>query len=70
MSGEKHELERRRRQFEASLDDLRKELEAEFGWAPRARRWALPIVAGAVGLVSGLIVRRNFPRLRRRRLDD
>jgi len=64
----KREIERQRRRFESSLDDLREALEGEFGWAPRARRWMLPIVAGAVGLVAGLVLRRNLPRVRRRRI--
>jgi len=67
VSDRNGEIEKQRLRFESSLDDLRDALEEELGWAPRARRWAVPIVAGAVGLVAGLVLRRNLPRLRRRR---
>lgn len=56
-------LNKSRQRLERSLDDLRGALEEEVGWAPRASRWALPIVAAAVGLVVGLVVRRQLPRL-------
>ncbi len=56
-----------RQRFETSLDDLRRQIDRQFGAAPRIARWALPLVAGAVGLVAGLALRRNLPRLARRR---
>jgi len=58
------ELERSRRRLEAGFEELRGAVAADFGWAPRATRWALPVVAAAVGLVLGLALRRALPRLR------
>jgi hypothetical protein len=63
----KSELEKRRERFEQSLDDLRDSIDAELGWVPRLRRWALPIAVAAAGLVVGLGVRRALPRRRQRR---
>jgi len=57
------EIRRSRERFERSLDALRKEFAGELGWAPRVSRWVLPLVAGTVGLVAGLTLRRNLPRL-------
>lgn len=57
------EVDRSRRRLERSLAELRGAANGEFGWAPRLSRWALPLVAGAVGLVIGLAVRRGWPRL-------
>lgn len=58
-----HELEASRRRLEESLEGLRQAAQRDIGWLPRASRWALPLVAAAVGLVVGLAVRRNLPRL-------
>jgi len=44
------ELEGSRRAFEESLDDLRLTLDRKVGWAPKAGRWVLPLVAGASGM--------------------
>jgi len=61
---------RSRQRFERSLEDLRAAVDRELGWAPKISRWALPLVAAAVGVALGMTVRRNLPRLReRRRLD-
>lgn len=57
------DLAANRARLEASLDELRQAVDAEVGWLPRASRWALPLVAAAVGLIVGLAVRRNLPRL-------
>ena len=62
----KSELERSRERFERSLDELRDSIDAELGWLPKARRWALPIAVVAAGLVVGLAVRRALPRIRGR----
>lgn len=65
------ELERSRRRFEAGLEELRGASVAELGWAPRMARWAVPVVAAAVGLTVGLMVRRGLPRaLLRSRSED
>jgi len=58
-------LDKSRKRLEKSLAELRGAVERELGWAPRASRWAFPIVAAAVGLVIGLAVRRQLPRLGR-----
>ena len=60
------ELERRRRQFESSLEELRGSIQEEVGWLPKARRWALPIGLAAAGLVSGIALRRALSKRRRR----
>jgi hypothetical protein len=57
------ELERSRRRLERGLSELGAAAEAEIGWTPRLSRWAVPILAVAVGLVLGLAVRRSWPRL-------
>jgi len=58
---------RSRQRFERSLEDLRAAVDRELGWAPKISRWALPLVAAAVGVALGMTVRRNLPRLRERR---
>ncbi len=65
MSDER--IERSRRRFEQSLEDLRAAVDQELGWAPRLSRWAVPLVAAAVGLALGMAMRRNLPRPRGRR---
>jgi hypothetical protein len=52
-----------RRRFEHSLRELGGAIDRELGWAPKLSRWLVPVVAGAVGLVAGIAVRRNLPRL-------
>ncbi len=63
MTIDSDELERTRERFATDLDDLRGALHEEVGWAPRGLRWIVPIVALAAGLVAGVAVRRNLPRL-------
>lgn len=58
-------LERSRQRLEAELGELHGALESEFAWKPRLSRWALPLVAVAVGLLAGVALRRNLPRLGR-----
>ena len=62
------DLEQSRERFERSLDELRGAIHDEIGWWPRAKKWALPIAAAAVGAVFGLAVRRALPGSRQRRL--
>jgi len=60
-------IARSRQRFERSLEDLRAAVDRELGWAPKISRWALPLVAAAVGVALGMTLRRNLPRLRERR---
>jgi hypothetical protein len=62
------DLERSRERFERSLDELRGAIQDEIGWWPKAKKWALPIAATAVGVVFGLAVRRALPGRSQRRL--
>ena len=64
MSDERTELEARRERFASDLDELRGNLHEELGWAPKGLRWIVPIVALAVGVVAGVAIKRNLPRLR------
>ncbi len=64
MSDERTELEARRERFASGLDELRGNLHEELGWAPKGLRWIVPIVALAVGVVAGVALKRNLPRLR------
>ncbi|MEO8276312.1 MAG: hypothetical protein ABI639_08835 [Thermoanaerobaculia bacterium] len=59
------ELEATREQFATELDDLRGTLHEELGLRALGRRWIVPIVAIAVGVVAGVALRRNLPRPRR-----
>lgn len=52
-------LEERRREFEERVADLRDAVASEFGWAPRAATWVLPVLAGAAGLAAGIWLRRS-----------
>ena len=63
----KGDLERSRERFERSLEALSESVDAELGWLPTMKRWALPIAVAAAGLVVGLAVRRALPRRRRLR---
>ena len=63
MTTDSAELARARERFAADLDDVRGTLHEELGWAPRGLRWIVPIVALAAGLVAGVAVRRNLPRI-------
>ncbi len=58
------ELEAARERFAADVDGLRDNLHEELGWAPRGLRWIVPIVALAAGVVAGVALKRNLPRLR------
>lgn len=64
MTRDSDELSETRERFAADLDDLRGALREEVGWAPRGLRWIVPIVALAAGVVAGVAVKRNLPRLR------
>jgi hypothetical protein len=64
MTRDSDELAETRERFAADLDDLRGALHEELGWAPRGLRWIVPIVALAAGVVAGVAVKRNLPRLR------
>jgi len=70
MTGESQEarkpvaLTEARERFAAGLDGLRGDLHEELGWAPRGLRWIVPIVALAAGVVAGVALKRNLPRLR------
>lgn len=59
------DLESSRQRLEAELGELHGALDREFAWKPRLSRWALPLVAMAVGLLAGSALRRNLPRLGR-----
>ncbi len=50
-----------RRELEARLDDVRRALRREIGWAPKAKSWALPMMAFASGLAAAawLVARRR-----------
>ena len=54
MSKATARLEVRRRELETRLDNLRRSLDREFGWAPAAKVWGLPLIAFACGLALGL----------------
>jgi hypothetical protein len=59
------ELEQRRRDFAAQLEEVHAALEKSIGWAPRANPWVLPLLALGGGLAAALWLRRGR---RRRRL--
>jgi hypothetical protein len=52
-----------RERFAADLDGLRGSFREELGWAPRGFVWIVPIVALAAGVVAGVTLKRNLPRL-------
>ena len=54
-------LAERRRELEARYEDVRRAVAREIGWAPKAKTWALPIVAFASGLAAAawLVARRR-----------
>ncbi len=64
MTREASELGATRERFARDLDELRGSLHEELGWAPRGLRWIVPIVALAAGIVAGVALKRNLPRLR------
>lgn len=64
MSETRAALAATRERFAADLDALRGNLQEELGWAPTGLRWIVPIVALAVGVVAGVALKRNLPRLR------
>ena len=64
MSEPTGELTARRERFAADVDELRASLHEEIGWAPRGLRWIAPIGARAAGVVAGVALTRNLPRLR------
>ena len=64
MSDERTDLEARRERFASGLDELRGNLHEELGWARKGLCWIVPIVALAVGVVAGVALKRNLPRLR------
>lgn len=65
MTVERRELEAARERFAADLDEVRGGLHEELGWAPKGLRWLVPIVALAAGVVAGIALKRNLPRLGR-----
>jgi hypothetical protein len=60
-------LDRSRRRLESGLAELRGACDCELAWKPRWSRWAVPLIAAAVGLTIGLGLRRALPRLDRGR---
>lgn len=64
MTRDRAELEVARERFAAGIDDLRVHLHEELGWAPKGLRWIVPMVALAAGVVAGVALKRNLPRLR------
>lgn len=64
MTADRDALEATREQFATDLDELRGSLHEELGWAPKGLRWLVPIVALAAGVVAGVALKRNLPRLR------
>lgn len=55
------DLAKARRRFETSVTDLDAALVDEVGRGVRWSRWAVPVLAAAVGLALGLGVRRALP---------
>ena len=54
-------LSSRRRELEVRLEDMRRALDREIGWAPKAKTWVLPALAFASGLAfaAWLVARRR-----------
>ena len=54
-------LESSRRELESRFDELRRAMDRELGWAPKAKTWVLPAVAFASGLAvaAWLVARRK-----------
>ncbi len=52
-------LEANRREFTERLTDLRESLAREFGWAPKAKTWALPLVGFAAGFALAFWLKRR-----------
>ena len=54
-------LESRRIELESRVGDLRRAIDREIGWAPKAKTWVLPMVAFASGvaLAAWLVARRR-----------
>lgn len=50
-------LSQQRQNVEQRLADLRRAIESELGWAPKARTWVLPLVAFACGIALAFAVR-------------
>jgi len=61
------ELKKSRERFERALGEVQDAVAAETGFWLRAKRWALPLAAGAAGLAVALLLRRNLPGPRRLR---
>ena len=59
------QLDERRAEFAERLGRLQRSLESEFGRAPRASRWALPLAAVGVGMMAAFGVKRFLARRRR-----
>jgi len=47
-------LEKGREFFEEHLQQVERALESEFGWAPRLKVWAVPILGFAAGVTAAL----------------
>jgi len=62
----REDLQAARRRFETSVARLDGALVEEVGRGVRWSRWAVPVLAAAVGLALGLGARRALPGRRRR----
>ncbi len=54
-----NELGRRREQVEERLVGLHDALESEFGWAPKAKGWVIPLMAFACGVALAFALRQK-----------
>ncbi len=54
-------LAKRRQELETRFTDLRRAVDREIGWAPKAKTWALPAMAFASGLAAAawIVARRR-----------
>ena len=55
--GALEKLHQDRRRLEGRLRDVREAIDREVGWAPRGRRWVLPLLGFAAGIALALAVR-------------
>jgi len=52
-------LSHHREQVEQRLVELHDALESEFGWAPKAKTWVIPLMAFACGVALAFAVRQR-----------